>query len=99
MIEFNWDKYFHEVSLDDFIKTPPFFDFQRTPSTFNPEKTMYYSSSLDIDVAVDNIDEMNVLLNKLRSEIHGLIADGNFYKAAMVDCDIRVLESLINQQS
>lgn len=99
MTEFNWDKYFHEVSLNDFIETSPFFDCQRIPSTFNPEKTKYYSSSLDIDVAVDDIDEMNILLNELRSKIHGLIADGNFYKAAMVDCDIRILEILINQQS
>lgn len=59
---FNWDKYIATASYQEVMDNSPF-PSNRPPTLYNPDHTLLYLPSLDLDVATDDFNELKIMLD------------------------------------
>ena len=73
-VEFDWDKHFASSSFSAIRTLSPDLSGRRLPSSFSPDRGLFYISSLDVDCSATDAVELKVLLKELGEKFHGLSA-------------------------
>ncbi len=95
--EINWDKHFSKLTWNDVYENSPFFHGQRPPTLFSPDRTRIYISSLDLEFATDNAQELADALEDIKSTFDMAKRSNGYYKMAMAQSDFSALQGLLSE--
>ena len=67
---FDWDKHFSTASFNLVRSLSPELSRRRFPSSYSPDKKLYYVSPFDVTVQTDNIESLKNMLSVLGEDFH-----------------------------
>lgn len=94
--KFNWDTYAARAKFEEVRELCA--SHGRLPTMYNPDRTLVYLSSQDLAVAVDDLEEMQLLLAEVkRSFFHTLNNQDHSYKKLYeLETDYDLLSNLLS---
>lgn len=93
---FNWDKYFSNAKWDDIRENSPFFDGQKLPSLLLTDVGFVYLSSLDEGFSISDTEGLKCVTSDVKSVLKLSIESKNYYKAAVANTDLEIIDSLLD---
>jgi len=95
---FNWDKHFADAKWNDIYMNSPFFDGQRLPSLIHEGKGLIYLSSVDLDFSISDINNLNDVMEDIKSVFENALKLKNYYKAAIASADFYAIQNILSSQ-
>lgn len=93
--EFDWDKYLATAPYRDVYANSPELSSRRPPSLYNPDRTLLYLPSLDLDVATDDYNELRQMLRSVVENFRGYQRTNEIRRMAIAQTDCTELCGLL----
>lgn len=71
-VDFDWDKLFASSSFSEIRRLSPELSDRRLPSSFSPDRSLFYISSLDDYCSTADADALKARLKELGERFHSL---------------------------
>ncbi len=72
---FDWDKHFSTESFSFIQSLSPELSSRRFPSSYSPDKKLYFVSPFDVTVQIDNVESLKNMLSALGEDFHSCTDD------------------------
>jgi hypothetical protein len=93
--QFDWDKYLATAVYRDVCANSPELSSRRPPSLYNPDRTLLYLPSLDLDVATDDYNELRQMLRAVVETFRFAQRKNEIRKMAIAQIDCTELCGLL----
>lgn len=92
---FDWDRFAMSASFDTVRRLSPELGNRRLPSMYSPDGAWFYISSLDVDVACGEHEEVEAALRNMR-DFHRSRSNPDLspFKAFLMDTDLQEVEAI-----
>jgi hypothetical protein len=92
---FDWDRYFAHASFEQIRALSPDLSCRRPPSVYNPDRSLLYLASLDVDVPTADPEQLRIALDQVVSSYFDKVTAGSDSGKAIARTDFLELCNLL----